>query len=128
MKKIITLLFVFLFLFQISPVLATSSGWGLDDVVNRPDLQGAFNVEDVREGADSYLTSRIGIVIGAILSFIGVIFMVLIVYAGFSWMTARGNDQQVEKAKNLIFRAIIGLIIVLAAYAITTFVGGVFSS
>jgi flagellar basal body-associated protein FliL len=38
-------------------------------------------------------------------------------------MTARGNDQQVEKAKNLIIQSIIGLIIILSAYAITAFVG-----
>lgn len=126
MKKIITLLFIFLFLFQASPVF---SSWGLEDVINsETGLKEAFNTEEVNEGADSYLTSRVGIVIGAILSFIGVIFMALIIFAGFSWMTARGNEQQVEKARTLIFRAIIGLIIVLAAYAITSFIGGVFSS
>ena len=40
-------------------------------------------------------------------------------------MMARGNTQEVEKAKELIYAAVIGLIIVLAAYAITAFVGGI---
>ncbi|OGF25674.1 hypothetical protein A2303_06765 [Candidatus Falkowbacteria bacterium RIFOXYB2_FULL_47_14] len=64
----------------------------------------------------------IGKVIQAALSFVGVVFLILMIYAGYTWMLARGNDQQVEKAKNLITAAVIGLIIVLAAYAISYFV------
>jgi len=48
----------------------------------------------------------------------------LVIYGGFLWMTARGNEQQVTKAKDLIISAVIGLVIVLAAYAITAYVGG----
>ena len=46
----------------------------------------------------------------------------LIVYAGFLWMNARGNEQQVEKAKSILTQAVIGLIIVLASYSIAGFV------
>lgn len=66
----------------------------------------------------------IGKVIGAGLAFIGVLFFGLMIYGGIIWMMARGNDQDVEKAKNLIISAIIGLIIVLSAYAITSYIGG----
>jgi hypothetical protein len=38
-------------------------------------------------------------------------------------MTAIGKENQVEKAKNIIIQAVIGLVIVLAAYAITSFIG-----
>ncbi len=69
------------------------------------------------------LPNAIGKIVGAALSFIGIIFFVLMIYGGVLWMTARGNDQQVEKAKDLIVAAIIGLIIVFAAYAITAFIG-----
>ena len=69
------------------------------------------------------MATRIGKIIGAVLSFVGVIFMVLIVYGGLTWMTASGNEKQVEKAKNLIVQAVIGLVVVLAAYAITKFIG-----
>ncbi len=68
------------------------------------------------------LSQAIGQIIGAILLFIGVVFLGLIIYGGFTWMTARGNEQVVEKAKNLITSAVIGLIIVLAAYALTRLV------
>lgn len=62
------------------------------------------------------------VIINVAISFVGVIFLVLMIYGGYLWMTARGNEQQVEKAKNLIIAAVIGLIIVLAAYAISAFI------
>lgn len=65
------------------------------------------------------LPQTIGRIIQAFLSFLGVIFLILMIYGGYLWMMARGNEQEVEKAKNLIRSAIIGLVIVLAAYAIT---------
>lgn len=63
-----------------------------------------------------------GNVIGTALSMIGVLFFILMIYGGFTWMTARGNEQQTEKAKTTITAAVIGMIIVLASYAITRFV------
>ncbi len=39
-------------------------------------------------------------------------------------MTAQGNEQQIEKAKNLIISAIIGIVVVMSAYAITAYIGG----
>ena len=60
--------------------------------------------------------------ITAVISIIGVVFIALMIYAGYLWMTARGNEEQVTKAKNLITAAVIGIIIVFAAYAISYFV------
>lgn len=62
------------------------------------------------------------VIIETVLGLLGIIFIVLMVYAGFEWMTAAGNEEKVSKAKETIFRAIIGLIIVVSAYAITFFV------
>ena len=64
----------------------------------------------------------IGTVIQALLGLIGLIFLVLMLYAGYNWMIARGEEEKVEKAKDTITRAIIGLIIVVGAYAIWAFV------
>lgn len=66
----------------------------------------------------------IGTVIGAVLALIGVVFLCLIIYSGYIWMTARGNEQQVEKAKSMLRESVIGLIIVLGAYAITLLMSG----
>lgn len=68
------------------------------------------------------ITSGIGIIIAAILSLLGVIFLALIIYAGITWMTSGGDETKVEKAQKIITQSVIGLIIVLAAYAISVFV------
>ena len=64
----------------------------------------------------------IGAGVGAALSLIGVIFLILMIYAGYNWMTAQGEEEKVEKAKNIIIAAVIGLVIVIAAYAVSWFV------
>ena len=70
------------------------------------------------------LASIVGIVMQTFLSLLGIIFIVLIVYAGYNWMTAGGSEDKVALAKNTLTRALIGLIIIIAAYAITYFVFG----
>jgi len=64
----------------------------------------------------------IGKFIKLLLTLVGSIFLVLVIYGGFLWMTAGGNEEQVTKAKNMIKSATIGLAIILSAYAITYFV------
>jgi len=68
------------------------------------------------------LAEIVGAIIGTFLSFLGVIFLCLIIYGGFIWMTSGGNETKVLKAKKIIQQAVIGLIIVLSAYSITSFV------
>ena len=68
------------------------------------------------------LSENIGVGINLALSFVGVIFLVLMVYAGYLWMTARGEEAKVEKAQSIIRSTVIGLIIATAAYSITYFV------
>ena len=65
----------------------------------------------------------IGTIVGAGLAFLGIVFLILMIYGGWIWMFAQGNEKEVEKAKGLITSAIIGLLIVLGAYAITAYVG-----
>src|SRR3989339_689175 len=73
--------------------------------------------------ADQYsFAVLVGTVVKAFLSLLGIIFIILVIYGGYKWMMARGSEQEVEAAKNIIQRAIIGLIIIVAAYAITAFV------
>jgi len=56
------------------------------------------------------------------LGFVGVVFLILMIVGGLMWMTAAGNDERVNKAKSLITNAVIGMVIVFSAYAITYFV------
>lgn len=61
-------------------------------------------------------------VIKIFLSFLGIIFVILMVLAGYRWMTAQGNEDEISRAKSQIRAAIIGFMIIVAAYAITKFV------
>jgi hypothetical protein len=65
--------------------------------------------------------------ISLVLSFVGVLFMILMIYGGFIWMTARGNESNVDRAKKIVTAGVIGLIIVFASYAISYFVVNFFS-
>lgn len=64
----------------------------------------------------------IGTVIGAFINFLGITFIILIIIAGFHWMTANGSEEKVEKAKDTIKQALIGLVIAISAWAIWKFV------
>jgi hypothetical protein len=68
------------------------------------------------------LVETISSVIRVALGFLGVIAVVIILIGGFQWMTSGGNDDKVKKAKGRIFAGIIGLVIVLSAFAIASFV------
>ncbi len=64
----------------------------------------------------------VGGFIQAILGVVGIIFLVLAVYAGVMYMTAGGAPGKVKKAKEILTNSLIGLIIIVAAYALTAFV------
>ncbi|MBI5728394.1 MAG: hypothetical protein HY984_01420 [Candidatus Magasanikbacteria bacterium] len=63
-----------------------------------------------------------GRVIQSALLLVGLAFFILMVYGGFQWMTARGNEDQITKARNIVIAAVIGIAVILGAYAITNFV------
>lgn len=64
------------------------------------------------------------------LAFLGVAFLIVTVYAGFRWMTAGGNEEQITEAKSLLRNGAIGVAIVVMAYVISYFavmiIGGQF--
>lgn len=68
------------------------------------------------------LPQLVGQIVGAGLSLLGIIFLGLMLYGGFRWMTARGDTKMVTEAKDTITNAVIGIAIVVSAYAITDFV------
>lgn len=68
---------------------------------------------------NSNLATIISILIQTILGFLGIVFLVLTIMAGFKWMTSQGNEDEIKKAKGSLKNSIIGLLIVIAAYTIT---------
>lgn len=93
---------------------------GAPDVLAQSE--GLEAVGDTSGLTTSSLPQVIGTIISAFLATLGVIFLIIIIYAGFLWMTAGGNPDQVDKAKKWMINATIGLVIMLASYAITQFI------
>ncbi len=62
-------------------------------------------------------------VIKVLLSIVGITFTILIVYSGYTLLTAAGDESKVEKAKKTITAAVIGLSLTLGAYSLTSFIG-----
>lgn len=88
-----------------------SNDLGLSNVAGKSGLQTQQSVPQL-----------VGRVIGTALSMLAVVFFILTIYGGFLWMTAHGKSDQVDKAKNTIIAAVIGVVIVMGSYAITQFV------
>ncbi len=91
---------------------ATAVNCGNGDVFGCNDIAGGtgLSARDPR----AIILSLIKIAMG----FLGLVAVVIILYGGFKWMTAAGNEEKVEEAKKLIGAGIIGLIIILTAYSI----------
>lgn len=87
-------------------------------------------VEEVARAAEVEGTTDLPVIIGRLiniaLGFVGIILLVIIIYAGFLWMTAGGDADQVKKAQQWIKNAVIGLLIIAASFAIVRFILGFF--
>ncbi len=64
----------------------------------------------------------IGKIIQLVLGFLGLVFVILTVYAGFMYMMSGGEAEKAKKARSLLINAIIGTAIIISAWAITYFV------
>ena len=111
------LVFIFILsgILSVSIVVSAAGNFGLDNTAAT-----AFNNTGIKK-ADLVLT--VGSLVNTALSFIGVVFLILIIYGGFLWMTAGGSDDKVNKAIGIFTNSSIGLMIVIAAYLITRYIG-----
>lgn len=69
----------------------------------------------------------IGLALNLLFSLVGIILIGLIIYSGIVWMTARGDEAKVTKAKDTLTEAIIGLLFILGGYALSIFLLNVFT-
>lgn len=67
------------------------------------------------------LDESIGRLIKACLALLGVVAVVIVLLAGFKWMTASGNEDTIGESKKMLISAIIGLAIIASAWSITEF-------
>lgn len=108
MKKIIAgLTGITAFLAALPVLAAIETGIGYGTIIG-------LGTRDVRE-----MTMY---VIQILMSFLGIVAIIIILIGGFRWMVSGGNEEKVAAAKALLLSGIIGLIIILAAYALASFI------
>lgn len=118
MKRFLVVLTIILSL-GLSGAVQASYNFEKDSGLKKAGEDLGYNTS---RGGDNFIESYIGQLLTIVFSFLGLIFFGLILYAGFIWMTAQGNDSKISEAKKMLVNAIIGLIVILASYAITYFV------
>lgn len=106
--------------FIIALIMATLSA----NALTAPIVNQLNNASKPAWGDDAQ--TSIGIIAGniilAALGLLGVVFVVLLTYGGFLWLSAGGEEEKVKKAQALIFNSIVGALIVIAAYTIAWYV------
>lgn len=117
MKKIFSLRLLLLgSIFFVFPIMTMAANdYGTSDLATRL----GYSTENVNQ---EILLDKVGRFISIFLGMLGVIFLVFILFYGFQWMTAGGNADKLKKAKEGMVNLVIGLVLVLSAYAITSFV------
>lgn len=101
--------------YQLLSTNATSKIWGYFQPMT--DSAGYY-LADKTYGLQIAIAS----LVRTALTFMGTIFLILMIYGGFTWMTAAGSEEKVTKARGIIVNAIIGIVVVVAAYTITTYI------
>lgn len=111
---------IFSLFFSSLPIQAQTDNW-----LDRVDQGGLNEIGQTvynESGEPRPLVLVIGTIVRIFLGLLGIIFVILIIVAGFRWMTAGGNEENVKKASAQIRNAVIGLIIIFAAWSLTNFV------
>ena len=98
-----------IFTLSVIPALATTLNTGIGY-----GTYTGLGTKDIREGVMS--------VVNVLLGFLGIIAIIIILWGGFRWMTAGGNEEKVDEAKKIITAGIIGLVIIFIAYALAAFI------
>lgn len=86
-------------------------------IQNLAELSGLLGLPESNDPA-TIITNLIRLALG----FIGIIFVVLVLYTGVLVMFSGGNEEQIAKAKKTFFNALIGLIIILMSRSIVEYV------
>ena len=108
---------IFLFILFSLFLIVLKASAQISEMINELETVGGLSYgppEDIR--------IVIAKIIQNILAFLGIIALILVLYGGFLWMTAGGNEEKIGKAKKILVNASIGVAIILAGYSITVFV------
>lgn len=120
-KLVLTIVFTLVLGMMVTPAMPAMAD---DGDPNPADQEINFGLS---YGADTGLGTSdvrktVSDIINVTLSLLGIVAVVIILWGGFRWMTAGGNEESVSEARKIIFSGIIGLAIILSAYAVARFV------
>ena len=123
LKKYRKLFFVLMFLVLAAGQLSVFQTAGAAENINETIGDQMDDLEQIGlPGEADNPLDWVVFLVRAVLGFMGLVFLVLIIYAGIKWMTSGGNSPTIEDAKKIITNAVIGLAIVAFSFAITQFV------
>lgn len=105
-----------------APAAAPAKAPGIDQALSGLNTSAETAMPGITKTKGKTVNTIISKGISTVLSFVGIIFMILIISGGLMWMTSGGDSGKVEKSKKLMVNATIGLAFVLSAYALTVFV------
>ncbi len=111
----VSLALVLVALICVTPVFASDDPFGVNSVGKTLELGS----KDLKATAGNLINTALG--------FLGLIAVAVVLAGGFMYMTSGGEDAKTKKARGFIISGVIGLAIILCAYAITTFVIGQFN-
>lgn len=123
-KKILTLIFLSsTLLLSAVPAEAVRTNDITRGILDRLDEVGdrVYN-QDPYDNSRAAVYLRVGRIINIVLSFTGLIAVLLVIYGGWLWMTSRGNEDQITNAKKTIISSLIGLSIIIGSFALTSLV------
>ncbi|HYE59990.1 MAG TPA: pilin [Candidatus Kapabacteria bacterium] len=138
---------VFLFLLSLCtplPILATTGETTADDVATtsvgeiipessdpeQEDMETLYPEEfsDEIVLSDEHPVNIVTRLINLSLSFLGIIFLIMVLYSGWLWLFSGGNEEKVKAAKKTFFNALIGLLIILVSNSVVHFIFSVLSN
>jgi Trk-type K+ transport system membrane component len=111
-KKFLIILILISFIYLAVPALTQASmSDALDKTASQADISQNQN-----------LTSLTVTLIQGLLGILGLVFVILLIYGGVTWMTSMGQEEKIKKARSTIRNSVIGLLIIMLSYAIVFYV------
>lgn len=122
MKKILVFYIILIFAVFALEVFAVSAALGdnFKEGLGKTGEPAGYPTSAIDPNPGNFLVRMLGRVLSPI--GLGVTAMLILSYGGYTLMSARGDEQKVEKAKAIIINTIIGLIVLFSAYALVKLV------
>ncbi len=88
----------------------------------KESLDTAAKLPGLNKASSTNIPQMVGKVVGVVIQFVSLLFLIIIVYAGLRWMLAKGDAGKVKEARGWMIHGAIGLLITLMAYQIVNYI------